>query len=53
MMASKCPKCGIENNDNWPLEINSEILEGGCQDCWEEACSESWWEAVAALGKVK
>ena len=43
------PKCGIENDDNWPLEIDGEILEGGCQDCWEAACSVDWWDAVEAL----
>ena len=23
--------------------------QGLCQDCWEAACSASWWDAVAAL----
>ena len=23
--------------------------DGLCQDCWESACSEEWWETVAAL----
>ena len=45
----KCPKCGVENDDNWPLEIDGEIKEGGCQDCWEAACSESWWEMVECI----
>jgi hypothetical protein len=47
----KCPKCGFENDDNWPLDINGEIKEGGCQDCWESACSESWWEYVEKINK--
>lgn len=51
-MAS-CPKCGIENDDNWPLEIDGEILEGGCQDCWEAACDESWWDAVEVIADLR
>ena len=23
--------------------------DGLCQDCWESACSEEWWETVASL----
>ena len=23
--------------------------DGLCQDCWESACSEEWWERMAAL----
>ena len=47
----KCPKCGIENEDDWPLEIDGEIVEGGCQECWESACSKSWWEMVELKGE--
>jgi len=43
-MEHKCPQCGKLNEDNWPLEINGKIIEGGCQDCWEKQCDESWWE---------
>jgi len=49
----KCPKCGTENKDDWPLEIGDEIVEGGCQECWETACSKSWWEMVELKGKEK
>ena len=24
-------------------------LDGLCQDCWESACSDEWWDAMAAL----
>ena len=48
----KCPKCGIGNDDNWPLEINGEIIEGGCQDCWEADCANSWWEMVEYIGAI-
>jgi len=41
-----CPKCGKENTDNWPLEINGKIVDGGCQDCWEVECYNKWWLAV-------
>lgn len=41
-----CPKCGVKNNDNWPLEIEGGIREGGCQMCWESECDKTWWEAM-------
>ena len=41
-----CPKCGKENTDNWPLEINGEIVDGGCQECWEIEWDEKWWLAM-------
>jgi hypothetical protein len=44
-----CPKCEAINTDNWPLEINGEIVDGGCQECWEEACDKSWWEMLEAI----
>ena len=46
MNQTLCPKCGKENTDNWPLEINGEIVDGGCQDCWEAEWDEKWWLAV-------
>ena len=46
----KCPKCGKENTDDWPLEIGDEITEGGCQDCWENQCDKSWWNAIEEKG---
>lgn len=44
-----CPACGRENDDNWLLKINNEIMIGGCQECWEAECSEEWWKMVASL----
>ena len=37
-----CPKCQKQYDDNWPIEIEGEIKLGGCQECWEKQCSESW-----------
>lgn len=31
----KCPVCGVENDDDWPLDIDGMIEDGGCQTCWE------------------
>jgi hypothetical protein len=42
----KCPKCGETNSDNWPIEIDGIIKDGGCQECWENECNEKWWKAV-------
>lgn len=41
-----CPKCGEMDDMNWPVTVNSEIVDGGCQNCWEAECSESWWAAL-------
>ncbi len=45
-----CPICGKENDDNWPVTVDDDIMDGGCQDCWEKETDESWWEAVKSLG---
>jgi hypothetical protein len=45
----KCPKCGIENEANWPITVNNEIEWGGCQDCWEAESDAAWWNAVDSL----
>jgi len=47
-----CPKCEKENTDNWPLDIDGEIKEGGCQMCWEAECDKSWWEMVDGFGLI-
>ena len=44
-----CPKCGTENTDDWPLEISGEIVDGGCQNCWESECDRKWWDLVIAI----
>ena len=49
----KCPKCEEFNDDNWPLDIDGEIKEGGCQMCWEEECGEKWWVMVCAIEPVE
>ncbi len=35
-----------KNMDNWPLKIDNKIIVGGCQECWEKECSDSWWDMV-------
>lgn len=48
-----CPKCGIPNSDDWPLNIGGEILFGGCQECWEAKSDEDWWEIVVSADKIQ
>ena len=37
-----CQLCRKENDDNYPVEANGHIKEGGCQECWEKQCDEEW-----------
>jgi hypothetical protein len=54
MIESKlCPVCQRPNEDNWPIHVNGEIKTGGCQDCWERECAESWHEMVENIGWMK
>jgi hypothetical protein len=48
----ECPKCGAKNNDNWPIRVDGKILDGGCQECWELECAESWWQMVNTFNAV-
>jgi len=48
-MKRKCPNCGTPNNDNWPLRVKGRIIDGGCQECWEEECDRSWWEMMGRV----
>ena len=47
-----CPLCGVLNEDDWPLDIDGEIKDGGCQDCWEAQTSAGWWDMVGSLVKA-
>ncbi len=47
-----CPICDKENKDNWPVYVDGVVMFGGCQDCWEKQCDESWWDAVMALSQI-
>lgn len=53
----QCPKCKCNYDEsvdgNWPLDINGAIKEGGCQDCWEQECDDSWWRMIWAIAEVK
>jgi len=42
---NNCPRCGKLNDDDWMLESGP----GGCQECWETECSESWWKMIEAI----
>lgn len=32
----RCPICRTWNRDNWPVNVNGQIVDGGCQECWEK-----------------
>ena len=48
----QCPKCGTENTDNWPIHVGDEVKAGGCQECWEAECDESWAQQAFVLMQV-
>jgi hypothetical protein len=48
-----CPRCNarIESYDlTWPIWIDGDVVDGGCQDCWETQCAGAWWEFVEQGG---
>lgn len=49
----KCPKCGIDNTDNWPITVDGEIKLHGCTECWEAECFEKWWKVIEKIYKEK
>ena len=36
-----------------PCEDSIGSRQGLCQDCWESACSDSWWDAVTDLPRLE
>lgn len=36
-----------------PCDNSIGSRQGLCQDCWESACSDSWWDAVADLPRLE
>lgn len=38
MTEHKCPGCGENTTDDWPIYVNGEVVEGGCLVCWEKEC---------------
>lgn len=53
LIKKRCPKCGELNDNNWPLEIDGKVVEGGCQMCWEEQCSKEWWKMMEKIDNLK
>lgn len=41
-----CPRCTRNTTDEltWPLTICGQIVDGGCQECWEDDCAQAWWD---------
>lgn len=50
-MINVCPKCLKPNEDFWPLDIDREIIEAGCQECWEKQVDDCW-EAIKQFIKT-
>ena len=44
-----CPKCGLLNDDDWPVTVDGVAQDGGCQLCWEAEADAMWWDAVTAM----
>ena len=51
MKNKTCPKCGIKNDYDWPLNIGGQIKWGGFQDCWEKEVDKKWRKAVVGIDK--
>ena len=42
----KCPKCErkiFPGEITWIIEVGNDFVGGGCQECWEDECNDSWW----------
>ena len=52
-MPHKCPGCGQTTGEDWPISVGGQIVDGGCQECWEAQCSRAWWQRVQALGVLQ
>jgi hypothetical protein len=48
-LVGPCPLCGTPNSDDWPIEVAGEIVQGGCQECWEKQSDAAWWKMVVAV----
>jgi hypothetical protein len=47
-----CPRCRRDiapNETTWPVCVDARLVEGGCQECWEEECAQAWWDAGALI----
>ena len=44
-----CPRCGSENTDDWPVTVDGRVVNGGCQECWEDECEAEWWRLMVAI----
>ena len=48
-LVGPCPLCGTINSDDWPIEVDGEIVQGGCQECWEKQSDAAWWKMAVAV----
>ena len=51
-MTRTCPRCNRsidQDETTWPIWKDTEIVEGGCQECWEEGAAILWNDFVGAL----
>lgn len=49
MSQVNCPKCHKSNDDNWPIHVKDKVEWGGCQECWEDESSQTYWSYVEQL----
>jgi len=52
-LVGPCPLCGTPNNDDWPIEVAGEIVQGGCQECWDKQSDAAWWKMVVAVDTLQ
>jgi hypothetical protein len=45
---SSCCSAIPDPAERWPDDHDGTL----CQECWERACSRSWWAMVRALGNA-
>jgi hypothetical protein len=50
MLNNNCTKCNDDNDGAEFWDFGDERL---CQMCWEESCSNSWWEIVKEYDRTR
>lgn len=51
-MKFNCPKCGVPNDEDWPITVNGVVEDGGCYECFDKEADAKWWEAVVELDEL-